>query len=217
MQLRSINVALPTTVEHDGRSFTTGIFKKPVCGPVALRRHNLEGDGQGDRTVHGGEFKAVYAYPFEHYATWARELDRDDLEPGQFGENLTVEGMLEHEVHIGDVFRIGSAVVEVSQPRLPCATLAMKMNSRTFPKQFLASGRLGFYLRVVDEGTLSAGDSIERLHIGDEHLKITDLWRAYHVDKDDLDTARRALRLPTLQSEWRQPFELRLAEAGERT
>jgi MOSC domain-containing protein YiiM len=215
MKLISVNVAMPSPVEYEGRSYTTGIFKQPVSGRVALRRHNLDGDGQGNRTVHGGEFKAVDAYPAEHYAAGARELERTDLEPGQFGENFTVEGMLEHAVHVGDVFRIGTATVEVAQPRLPCATLAMKMRSRTFPKQFLASGRLGFYLRVIQEGAVCAGDAIERVEFGAERITIADLWRAFHLEKDDLETARRALRLPTLETEWRRPFEQRLADAAE--
>jgi len=127
MKLLSVNVSQPKEVEHNGKTVTTGIFKEPVTGRVIVRKLNLDGDGQADLKHHGGEHKAVYAYPFEHYAFWRGELDRDDLTPGQFGENFTVEGMLEDEVHIGDVFRVGKALVQVTQPRVPCSKIGLKM------------------------------------------------------------------------------------------
>src|SRR5262249_50124324 len=120
MKLLSVNVSRPREVLHDGRVVRTGIFKEPVAGRVLVRRLNLDGDAQADLTVHGGLHKAVYVYPFEHYAFWAQELGRDDFAFGQFGENLTTEGLLEDAVHVGDVFRVGGALVQVSQPRVPC-------------------------------------------------------------------------------------------------
>jgi MOSC domain-containing protein YiiM len=127
-----------------------------------VRTLGLDGDKVADLSVHGGPFKAVYAYPAEHYPEWARELTRDDLFHGQFGENLTVERMTEDRVHVGDVFRIGGAVLQVTQPRVPCYKLAVKMGSMKFPKLFLGSGRVGYYFRVLDEGVIDVGDRIER-------------------------------------------------------
>jgi Uncharacterized protein conserved in bacteria len=129
MKLLSVNVSQLTTVAYRGRSVMTGIFKTPVAGRVMVRRTNLDGDRQADLSVHGGADKAVYVYPSEHYATWAHELSRSDLAYGQFGENLTIEGMLEETVHIGDTFRVGGALLEVTQPRVPCYKLGLKMGS----------------------------------------------------------------------------------------
>src|SRR5262249_21239827 len=137
------------------------IFKEPVGGRVAARRRNLAGDAQADLTVHGGEQKAVYCYPAEHYEFWQREL-RAELPPGMFGENLTVEGLLEDTVHVGDRFRVGSTELEVTQPRLPCYKLGVRFGSDDMVKRFLASARTGFYLSVVSEGELGAGDAIEK-------------------------------------------------------
>jgi MOSC domain-containing protein YiiM len=163
MQLVSVNVSLPRTLQLGGRRLTTGIFKEPVPGRVMLRTLNLDGDGQADPRYHGGPDKAAYAYPLEHYERWKSELGRDDLPFGQFGENFTISGMLEDRVRIGDVYRIGGAQVQVTDPRAPCFKLGLKMGSRDFQKLFLASGRLGFYLRVLEEGDVGAGDPIELL------------------------------------------------------
>ena len=166
MKLLSVNVSQPKEVSYNGKRVKTGIFKEPVSGRTMMRRLNLDGDGQGDPTVHGGIHKAVYVYPIEHYHYWKRELSRDDLTYGKFGENLTVEGMLEDTVHIGDIFRIGEALVEVSQPRVPCFKLGMKMRDPQIVKPFLESERVGFYVRVLEEGEVGAGDTIERTKVG---------------------------------------------------
>jgi len=164
---------MPRELKHNGKTVTTGIFKEPVEGRVNLNAHNLEGDGQADLLVHGGIHKAVYVYPIENYDYWKRELGRTDFPFGQFGENFTVEGMLEDEVHIGDVFRVGEgAVVEVTQPRVPCYKLAIKMESPQFPKMFLASCRVGFYLRVIEEGEVGAGDVFERIKIDSQRMTV---------------------------------------------
>jgi len=207
MHLVSINVSLPRTFERDGQTVTTGIFKKPVEGAVRLRALNLDGDAQADLSVHGGPFKAVYAYPVEHYATWARELGRSDLAHGQFGENFTVAGMLETEVLIGDRYRIGEALVEVSQPRMPCGKLALRMASSTFPKRFLASRRTGFYLRVLEEGLVEAGDPITREGRSADGVSVHDLVGLAYLHDDDPDKAARALRLPDLPPSWRERLE----------
>ena len=160
MKLLSVNVGTPRSIEHRGRTVRTAIFKEPVHVRVRVGRLNLEGDRQADLTVHGGPDKAVYAYDLSGYEHWRRELSRE-LPYGQFGENLTVEGMPETEVSIGDVYRIGTALLQVTQPRSPCGKLIMKMGLPHFAKDFLASGRTGFYLRVLEEGELNAGDAIE--------------------------------------------------------
>jgi MOSC domain-containing protein YiiM len=137
MKLVSVNVSLPKTVEHEGRSVSTGIFKEPAAGRVMVHKLNLDGDGQADLSVHGGVDKAVYVYDLESYRYWRRELGRNDLLYGHFGENLTVEGMPDDQIHIGDVFQIGGALFEVSQPRSPCFKLEMKMGVPGFSRQFV--------------------------------------------------------------------------------
>lgn len=215
MKLLSVNVSLPREVFYEGKAVRTGIFKQPVDGRVRLARLNLEGDAQGDLANHGGPDKAVYAYTFENYAYWAQQLRRDDFTPGQFGENLTVEEMPENEVCLGDVYRVGQAEVEVSQPRIPCFKLGLKMGLPDFPKRFLASGRLGFYLRVLEEGAVAAGDPIERRRAGPERVNIQDLVRAAYFEGSQQELLRRALRVPALSAAWREFLEQRLA-AGPR-
>jgi MOSC domain-containing protein YiiM/ferredoxin len=151
MKLVSVNVSLPKTVVHEGRAVSTGIYKEPVIDRVMVHKLHLDGDGQADLSVHGGVHKAVYVYDLDSYRYWRRELDRDDLNYGHFGENLTVEGMPDDQIHIGDIFRVGSALLEVTQPRTPCFKLEMKMGLPGFSRQFLISGRLGFYFRVLEE------------------------------------------------------------------
>ncbi|NJD62063.1 MAG: MOSC domain-containing protein [Deltaproteobacteria bacterium] len=214
MRLISVNVSLAKEVTYRGQTVSTGIFKEPVGGRVMLRMLNLEGDRQADRTVHGGINKAVYAYPYEHYEYWSRELGRTDFSYGQFGENFTVSGMLEDAVRIGDVFRVGSARVEVTQPRSPCYKLGIRMGMDSFPKTFLSSGRTGFYLKVLEEGDVGAGDPFERVAGDDGGLSVRDIWRLAVQDRQDLEGARKALRLSTLAPEWRGRLEKRFKDAG---
>lgn len=217
--LVSVQVGLPRSVIDDrGRTVVTGIFKQPVDGRVMLRRLNLDGDGQADLTVHGGVDKAVYAYPTEHYPPWRRELGRDALPFGTFGENLTVAGMREDEVAIGDVFRIGGAVVEVSQPRSPCAKLALRMGMLEFPKRFLASGRVGYYLRVREEGEIGAGDAIERLAAGTgakAGMTVLRVSRLRYFEAGDRDGVAAAAALTALAPSWRSWFAGAAAAAEE--
>jgi len=159
VQVISVNVGLPRRVEWNGEVVETAIFKEPVSGEVRVGRLNLEGDRQADLTVHGGVEKAVYAYPSEHYALWREELAAD-LPWGAFGENLTVAGLTEGEVHIGDRLRVGSAELVVTQPRMPCFKLAVKFGRMDIVKRFQQSGRSGFYLAVAREGTVTAGSPI---------------------------------------------------------
>lgn len=206
MKLISLNVSMPEVVEYKGYEINTGIFKEPVAGRRRVSALNIEGDAQADLTVHGGVHKAVYAYPSEHYPTWKSELARDDFAYGQFGENLTVEGMTEGTVHIGDRFRIGTALLEVSQPRQPCYKLAMKMDMPTFPKLFLRSARVGFYLRVIDEGEIGAGDTIERVKEGEGRMSVADTSNILHFERDDVDRVRKLAALEALAPSWRAEF-----------
>lgn len=212
MRLVSVNVSLPKLVEFRGKSVSTSIFKEPVNARVFVRRMSLQGDWQADQRFHGGLNKAVYAYPVEHYAPWSKETGRDDLRPGQFGENLTVEALTEDTVHLGDVFRVGGAQLQVTQPRYPCFKLGIRMGDPEFPKRFLKSGRTGFYLRVVEEGELGAGDEIEVVEKADS-LTVKELWHLVLVDTDNIEMARLALRCRTLAPEWREPLEERLIQA----
>lgn len=171
----SVNVALGRTVPWKGRRVRTGIFKEPVARRVRVRALGLEGDEQADLEVHGGPLKAVYLYPSEHYAFWEAELPETPLPWGAFGENLTVSDLSEAAVRVGDTFRIGSALLAATKPRFPCYKLGIKFGREDFIDRFLASGRTGFYLRVLEEGEVGAGDRIESLGGGEGHPTIADL------------------------------------------
>jgi MOSC domain-containing protein YiiM len=214
MKLLSVNVSRPREVAHGSEKVTTGIFKTPAGGRVMLGTLNLDGDGQADLVGHGGIYKAAYAYSVENYEFWKRELGREDLSFGQFGENFTVEGMPEDEVHIGDVFRVGGALVEVTQPRVPCYKLALKMGLKGFEKRFLATCRVGFYLRVLEEGEVGAGDGVDRVRIDPERITVREMCHLLYFDPENLEGARKALRIRALSPGWRQSFEQRLAKTA---
>ena len=213
MTLKSVNVSMPKEVPQDGKTVTTGIFKERVEGRVMLRRLNLEGDGQADLWGHGGAFRAVYAYSHENYDHWARELGRDDFAIGQFGENFTVEGMLDDEVCVGDVFRIGGALVEVSQPRIPCYKLALKMGIEGFQNRFLESGRVGFYFRVLEEGEVGAGDEVVLVKRDSSGMTVQEVSNLLYFDKENLEATEQALHIPALSHGWKGSFATRLAKA----
>lgn len=204
MKVLSVNVSLPRTVHWKGREVTTGIFKETVKGPVMLRRLDLDGDQQADLSVHGGPDKAAYVYPSEHYPFWKRELPGMELPPGMFGENFTTEGLDEENTHIGDRLRIGGAVVAVTQPRTPCYKLGIKFGSDEMLKRFLASGRSGFYLAVVEEGPVEAGDTIEFIHRDENRVAVADLNGIYVNGSGDSSLLRRAVRVQALSSGWRK-------------
>jgi MOSC domain-containing protein YiiM len=192
---------------------TTAIFKEPASGRVAVRRLNLEGDGQADLAVHGGTDKAVYVYPAEHYADWRRELPDVELPWGMFGENLSVEGLREDDVHVGDRLRVGSAEVVVTQPRLPCYKLGVRFGRDDIVRRFLASGRTGFYLAVAREGDVGAGDPVEILARDPWGLTVGDVTRLYVRDKRNVAQLRRAVEVPALPEGWRSQFREQLAKA----
>ncbi len=196
---------MPRSVYSGRKMVSTGIFKKPVHGEVFAGFEHLAGDGQADLTVHGGRDKSLYAYPQEHYPFWAKELGIATLEPSQFGENLTVSGMLEDLIMPGDRYCFGNVIAVVTQPRLPCFKLGIRMGDDTFPNRFLNSGRLGFYLRVEQPGTLQAGDPVELLESAAHGLSISSLWQIVFGAARNPADARRALdNLPFLDAGWQR-------------
>lgn len=203
MKLLSINVARPRIIISKGQRISTGIFKQPVEGPVMLRRLNLDGDRQADLSVHGGPAKAAYVYPSEHYPLWRKELPDMDLPYGMFGENFTTEGLNEDNTNIGDRLRIGEAVVVVTQPRQPCFKLAAKFGRDDIIKKFVESGRSGFYLAVIEEGLVEAGQTIERIYRDENGVTVADMNRMYLHGTSDATLLRRALAVEALPAGYR--------------
>jgi MOSC domain-containing protein YiiM len=213
MKLVCVNIGLPREVTWRGKKVTTAIYKQPVHGRVALRKLNLDGDRQADLSVHGGEYKAVYCYPLAHYKYWRRELPGKELPMGIFGENFTVDGLLEDLVHLGDQFSVGSAEVVVTQPRLPCYKLGIRFEADDMVKRFFVSGRTGFYLAVTREGEVGAGDEIvviSREPNGVPVSEITRLYAAKSYGDGDVVSVRRALRVAALPENWKEYFRQRL-------
>jgi len=210
VRIVSVNAGLPRQVEWRGKAVTTSIFKTPVAGRVPVARLNIAGDRQSDLSVHGGADKAIYAYPSEHYEFWRNELPGTDLPYAAFGENLTTEGLREEGVHIGDRFRAGSAEFMVTQPRMPCFKLGIRFNRPDIVKRFLRSGRTGFYLAVLREGEIGAGDSIEPVALDDSQITVADVVALYAADDANQDLLRRASESAALPESWREYFRERL-------
>jgi MOSC domain-containing protein YiiM len=210
MQIISLNVGLPTLVERNHEPVSTGIFKKPVTGRVRLSTLNLAGDRQADLSVHGGVSKAVYAYPSEHYDFWKHELPEMELPWGVFGENFTTEGLYEAELNIGDQFRVGSALVMITEPRLPCYKLGIRFDRVDIIKRFLVSERTGFYLAVLEEGEVAAGDRFEVIKQNQNSVTVSDITLLYTREKHNLDLLRRALAVEELPASWREYFQDRV-------
>ena len=212
MNVVAISVGGPREIEWRGRQVRTSIFKTPVSRRVAVRRDNVEGDQQSDLSVHGGADKAVYAYPAEHYAFWRTELPDVDLPWGSFGENLTTAGLLESDVRIGDRYRVGTAELVVTQPRMPCYKLGIRFGRPDIVKRFLQSGRSGFYLAVEREGDAGAGDVIEQLTRDERGLTVADVVALYATDATNQALLARATEHPSLPTAWRDYFRRRLWE-----
>jgi MOSC domain-containing protein YiiM len=217
MRLVSVNVGLPREVIWNGRTVTTGIFKEPVEGPVRVRRLNLDGDRQADLSVHGGPDKAVYAYPAEHYDYWRGELPDMELPWGIFGENLTTEGLLEDKVNIGDRFQMGSALLMVTQPRMPCYKLGIKFGRNDIIKRFLWSGRTGFYFSVLEEGEVSTGDTIRLIGRDKNEVTVADITRLYVSKKENLEMLHCAVQVEALPESWRDYFRQRIESVKTKT
>jgi MOSC domain-containing protein YiiM len=206
MKLISLNVGIPRQVTYKSELVTTGIFKEPIHHRTILRKLNLDGDKQADLTVHGGLDKAIYSYPAEHYGYWQKELPGMYLSWGMFGENFTTEGLFEDNVNIGDQFQIGSAIVIATQPRMPCYKLGVKFGRMDIVKRFLASGLTGIYFKVLQEGEVGAGDVIKLIRRDDNNVTVKDVIRIYSVDKDDVQTLERAIKVKDLPDGWRSHF-----------
>ena len=209
MKLISVCVGLPREVNWKGKPVMTGIFKQPTTERVMMRSLNLDGDRQADLTVHGGAEKAVYAYPMEHYAYWQQQLPDEELPWGAFGENLTVEGLSEPSVNIGDRFRIGTAELLVTQPRFPCFKLNLKFGRDDLVKRFLDSRLSGIYFSVVQEGEVDAGDAIELLSRDENNITVADIVQIYVREAND-DLVRRALQVPALAACLKTEFQQQL-------
>jgi MOSC domain-containing protein YiiM len=199
---------------YKGVTINTGIYKKPVTGRLALRRLNLDGDQQADLSVHGGPYKAVYAYPSEHYDEWRRELPEVDFAWGMFGENFTTEGLREDQLHVGDRLRIGSSIVMVRQPRMPCYKLAAKFQRDDMIERFLHSGRSGLYFSVEQEGEVGEGDSFELISQVDQGITIAEMNRLFFPEKYNRHLLEKAIATAALPEDWREYFLPRLSGSG---
>ena len=213
-RLLSLNVGVPREVEWEGKTVRTAIWKEPVEGARMVRRINIDGDDQADRRAHGGEHRAVFVYQIESYDYWKQELGRDDFSYGQFGENFTVEGLADDEVCVGDRYRIGGAVFEVTQPRVTCYRVGIRMEDPAMPSLLVAHHRPGFYFRVIEEGPVEAGDAIEKVADGPERLTIADVDGLLYLPGKSREKLERALRIPALSDGWKGSFRELLAKNG---
>ena len=204
--LLSVNVGLPKDVPWQGKTVFTGVFKEPVTGPRRVRKLNVDGDGQGDLAGHGGEQRAVFVYQIDSYRYWERELGRSDFVYGQFGENFTVEGLSDDEVCIGDRYRIGTAVFEVTQPRVTCYRVGIRMNDPRIPALLVSHRRPGFYFRVLEEGEVQAGDEIVKLASGPEQMTVAEADALLYLPGHPRQQLLRALRIPALSPGWQASF-----------
>jgi MOSC domain-containing protein YiiM len=211
--LISVNVGMPKDVLWQGKTVFTVVFKDPVTGPRRVRKLNVDGDGQGDLVGHGGEQRAVFVYQIESYRYWERELGRNDFVNGQFGENLTVEGLRDDEVCIGDRYRIGTAIFEVTQPRVTCYRVGIRMNDPRIPALLVSHRRPGFYFRVLQEGEVRAGDEIIKLACGPEEMTVAEVNALLCLPGHSRQQPLRALRIPALSPGWQASFKA-LLEGG---
>jgi ferredoxin-NADP reductase len=211
-RLLSVNVGLPRDIAWQGKTVRTAVWKEAVRGPRMVRRLNVAGDGQGDLAGHGGEHRAVFVYQMDSYRYWQSELGRNDFTYGQFGENFTVEGLPDREVCIGDHYRIGSALFEVTQPRVTCYRVGIRMNEPQMAALLVARGRPGFYLRVLEEGQVEAGDEIVQVGVGPERMTVSEIDALLYLPGSSRSQLERALRIPALSAGWRGSFRELLAK-----
>src|ERR1700677_3896170 len=212
-RLLSVNVGLPQDITWQGRTVHTAIWKMPVKGRRMVRRLNIDGDGQGDLAGNGGERRAVFVYQMDSYRYWQSHLGRSDFIYGQFGENFTVEGLSDAEVCIGDRYRIGSAVFEVTQPRVTCYRVGIRMNDPRIPALLVSHHRPGFYFRVLEEGDVHAGDEIIKLAAGPEQMPVAEVDALLYLPGHPRQQLLRALRIPALSPGWQGSFRALLDEA----
>jgi ferredoxin-NADP reductase/MOSC domain-containing protein YiiM len=212
--LLSVNVGMPQDVTWQGRTVHTAVWKKPVDGPRMARRLNIDGDGQGDLAGHGGEQRAVFVYQIESYRYWQEQLGRDDFEYGQFGENLTVQGLADDQVCIGDRYQIGGAVFEVTQPRVTCFRVGIRMDDPQLPALLVSHHRPGFYFRVLTEGPVKAGQEITKLASGPEGMTVAETDALLYLPGHPRQQVLRALRIPALSGGWKASFQEMLDQPG---
>ncbi|AAU91449.1 MOSC domain protein [Methylococcus capsulatus str. Bath] len=210
MKIVAISIGSECRIEHAGRRIGTGIYKAPVDHPVHVGVDGIEGDVQVDRENHGGPDKAVYAYSADNYGYWQEDLGLESLPYGHFGENLTITGGRDDEVHIGDTFRGGSVRFQVTQPRVPCFKLGVKVGDHTFPKRFLISGRVGFYLRVLEEGELRVGDHLERTAVDPGSVSVREAMLALVKGPRQREVIAKLLSLEALSGAWRESLREKL-------
>ena len=215
MKILSINVSEPQKVTFNGKELITSIYKKPVSNKVTVSSQGIEGDRQADLTVHGGYDKAVYAYSYTHYQTWSEKLNSDFKDYGLVGENLTIDDFDEDKINIGDQFKINECLLQVSQPRIPCYKIGIKLNSREFPKMFSQSGLLGSYLRVIHDGEISTGDEIHKVHSEENSMSLKDIAHLLFVDVKNIDLMKQALDIKPLTEEIKEKFRERLMKLGD--
>ncbi len=211
MKIVSVNVGLPREVAWKGTSVSTSIFKSPVEGSVPVKTLNLRGDEQADLTVHGGPYKAVYGYPSEHYPFWRKELPQAELAWGAFGENLTTGGLNEDDLYVGDRLRIGSALLMVTQPRVPCYKMTIRFDRDDMIKRFIASNTSGFYFSVIEEGAVEAGSPVEVVHRDPDRVSVNDINHLYYGTSRSAELLQRAVSLEALPASWRDYLRERAA------
>ena len=213
--LLSVNVGMPRDVTWQGRTVHTAVWKKPVAGPRMVRRLNIDGDGQGDLAGHGGEQRAVFVYQIESYRYWQDQLGRDDFTYGQFGENFTVQGLADDQVCIGDRYRIGDAVFEVTQPRVTCFRVGIRMDDPQLPALLVSRHRPGFYFRVLTEGAVQAGQEIIKVASGPEAMTVAEMDALLYLPGHPRQQVLRALRIPALSPGWEASFQEMPGQSGQ--
>ena len=211
MSIVSVNTGQIREINRNGKIITTGIYKTSVEGPLQVHDLGIEGDKQADLRVHGGVDKAVYAYPEEHYDYWKTLLGRPDLPYGMFGENLTITGYLEDHVYFGDIFEVGSAELQVTMPRQPCSKLNLKFNDNQMIKRFLASGKSGFYFRVLKPGTVKAGDPFTRIATSADQLSIQEFNLVYNKEKNNIALLKKVIKSKDVPLKYRERFSEHLS------
>src|SRR5438874_7625208 len=211
-RLLSVNVGLPRDIEWQGKTVHTAVWKEPVQGRRVARRLNIDGDGQGDLAGHGGEHRAVFVYQIESYRYWHNQFGRTDFTYGQFGENLTVEGLADTEVCIGDHYRMGDALFEVTQPRVTCYRIGIRMNEPRMAALLVSHGRPGFYFRVLEEGEVEAGEEIIKVASGAERMIVAQVNALLYLLGHRREELERALRIPALSAGWKNSFQALLQQ-----
>jgi len=217
VKLRSVNISLSKQVQYKDKIVTTGIFKQPVSGRVDIKQFNIVGDQQVDLKNHGGEHKAVYGFASDHYPFWRDKLALDELTYGRFGENLTIDGLDEKRLCIGDQIQVGQTLLEITQPRVPCFKLGMAFELDAMPRLFVEHAATGIYFRVIEPGSVAAGDTVTCITAHPEKITVQALFRAYFNKKiaieDKQKTLRNALKIDALSDEWREKVENRLNQS----